>query len=229
MADKSSKSAPASSDDRNLINTGATDINELEDQLALWWDKYKTQVVIVVGAVLVAFVGYHVIRFTSDSARASQAESFQEADDKLAWAEENASSALAGFAFKEEADKAYEDGDYAKAASLYEKSAASAKLSIKSAALMGQAISLLQQSKTSEAKPILQSLADDENSGNSVEAKYRLAEIAAAEQDYENARELVEGLMEGAGNQAAFYWIQKGFMLQSNFPPAPEEDEETSE
>lgn len=231
MAKKSEKTPPSKPDERNLIETGATDIHEFEALLSLWWDKYKKHIIIAVAAVIGAFVIYYAVQFASRQARLSQQQAYLEAEGteaKRSWAESHSEAPLAGYAFKELADKAYEEGNYSEAAELYRKAAAGAKSVVRDAALMGQAMSLLRSdgSGDAQAETLLLELANDPAAGNQAEALYQLAALAAKRENYQRAREHIETLQELDLNQANYFWVQKALALEVTFPPAPAEESE---
>ena len=154
-------------------------------------------------------------------AEASLKEDYASADDsasKLVFAEKESGNPLGGFAYSELAGEAYENGDFQKAADYYSSAAKSAKGAIRDAALMGQAMSLMQSGRSGEAREILEDIASNEEAGNAAEARYRLAELAVADEDYEVARNLITEIQSNF-SQETFYWIQKAMSLQSKLPP----------
>ena len=156
----------------------------------------------------------------SASAKVATQESYASADDsasKLAFAEDESGNPLSGFAFKQLGDEAYEAKEFGKAAGYYEKAASSAKDAIKDAALMGQAMSLLQNDQSDAAQVILRTIASDENAGNLAEARYRLATLAVEDENFDAARTYLEDLQTNI-TQENFYWLQKAMVLQSKIP-----------
>lgn len=214
------KSKPSKSDERNVV-PDSTDIADLEASLSIFWDKYGKQITIAIIAVFAIFLGVQLTSVLARKAEESKKVAYAQAnsDDAslLAWAEKEAGHPLSGLAFKELADKAYADGKFDEAVSLYEKAADSTKAAVNQAAQIGQAMSLLELDKAAEAKTIFQSLAREENSTSQPEAKYRLALIAIAEGDSVEARALLDEILEEAQGTL---WSQKAAQLKSTLPAA---------
>lgn len=210
------------SDERNIV-AAVTSGADLEDQLAIIWEKNKTLIVYSIVGIFAIFGIYHLSAFMIERGKIAVQEDYAAADDsasKLAFAESESGNPLSGFAYKELAAEAYDSGDYAKAAEYFENAAKSAKDAIKDAAMIGQAMSLIQSGQPAEAKAILQSIVANESAGNIAEARYRLAALAVEERNFEQARTLITDLQANF-SQETFYWIQKAVALQSKLPPEP--------
>lgn len=223
MAESSDKKSNPKSDERNIVDSAILSGADLEDQLSLIWEKNKKFIIYSVAGIFVLFGIYHLSNYLVERGRIAVQEAYASADDsasKLAFAQEESGNPLSGFAYKELAAEAYEEGDYAKAAEYYANAASSTKGAIKEAAQMGQAMALLQNGQTSDARAILREIVSNENASNLAEARYRLAAIAVEEKDYEYARTLITDL-QSSFTQENFYWIQKAMSLQSKLPPAP--------
>lgn len=220
MANPSDKNPTPKSDERNLVAAAAASGADLEDQLAVIWEKNQKFIIYSIVGVFAAFGIYHLSLFMANQAKLSVQESYASADDsasKLAFAESESGEPLSGFAFKQLGDEAYEANEFGKAASYYEKAANTTKDAIKDAALMGQAMALLQDGQKSPAQDILQTIASNENAGNLAEARYRLATLAVESQDFEAARTYIADLQSNI-TQENFYWLQKAMVLQSKLP-----------
>jgi tetratricopeptide (TPR) repeat protein len=221
MAQSKDDNPKPRSDERNLVDAAAASGADLEDQLALIWERNKKFIIYCIAGVFVVFGIYHFSKFMVAQAEASLKEDYASADDsasRLAFAERESSNPLGGFAYSELAGEAYESGDFPKAADYYSRASKSAKGAIRDAALMGQAISLLQSGESGQARGILEDLASNEEAGNATEARYRLAELAIAEEDFDVARNLITEIQTNF-SQETFYWIQKAMSLQSKLPP----------
>jgi len=215
----SSKKTPKN-DERNVVAGEAGSI-DFDDRVAAIWEKNKTFIIGCIAAVFAIYIGYHAVGFIQRQAEASAKAGYQEADDpeaKLAWAEDESGHPLSGFAFKELADADYSDRDFAAAAERSAQAAAHSEGAIAQAALMGQAMSLLQQKKVETAKGILETLANDEDAANQVEALYRLAEMAYEANNYSEARDYISRIQDKS-SQETFYWTQKALTLQMQLPP----------
>ena len=221
MAQSKDENPKPRSDERNIVDAAASSGADFEDQLAQIWEKNKKFIIYCVAGIFVVFGIYHFSKFIVAQAEASLKEDYASADDsasKLAFAEKESSNPLGGFAYSELAGEAYESGDFQEAAYYYAKAAKSAKGAIRDAALMGQAMSLLQSGDSGQAQDILEDIASSEDAGNATEARYRLAELAVADEDYEVARDLITEIQSNF-SQETFYWIQKAMSLQSKLPP----------
>ena len=221
MAQSKDDNPKPKSDERNIVDAAASSGADLEDQLALIWEENKKFIIYCVAGIFVVFGIYHFSKFMVAQAEASLKEDYASADDsasKLVFAEKESGNPLGGFAYSELAGEAYENGDFQKAADYYSSAAKSAKGAIRDAALMGQAMSLMQSGRSGEAREILEDIASNEEAGNAAEARYRLAELAVADEDYEVARNLITEIQSNF-SQETFYWIQKAMSLQSKLPP----------
>ncbi len=221
MAQSEDDNPKPKSDERNIVDAAASSGADLEDQLALIWEENKKFIIYCVAGIFAVFGIYHFSKFMVAQAEASLKEDYASADDsasKLVFAEKESGNPLGGFAYSELAGEAYENGDFQKAADYYSSAAKSAKGAIRDAALMGQAMSLMQSGRSGEAREILEDIASNEEAGNAAEARYRLAELAVADEDYEVARNLITEIQSNF-SQETFYWIQKAMSLQSKLPP----------
>jgi len=220
MAKSTSSDKTPKSDERNIVSGGSAGSVDFDDQMVVIWEKNKNFILGSIAAIFVVFFGYHAVGFMAQYGENSKKEGYQAASDdaaKLAWANDEAGHPLSGFAFKELADKAFEDGEFATAADRYAKAADSAESAIAEAAKLGQAMSLLQLDKVAEAKSALSSLADNEEASNQVEALYRLAEIEFAADNHEGARGYINRIQDKS-SQETFYWVQKAMMIQMQLP-----------
>jgi len=227
MANSSDKNPTPKSDERNLVAAAAASGADFEDQLALIWEKNQKFIIYSIVGIFVVFGIYQLSLYMSASTKIAVQESYASAEDsasKLAFAEDEAGEPLSGFAFKQLGDEAYEAKEYGKAAGYYEKAASSAKDAIKDAALMGQAMALLQEGLSAKAQDILRTIASNDNAGNLAEARYRLATLAVEEENFAAARTYLEDLQANI-TQENFYWLQKAMVLQSRIPAEAEATE----
>ena len=224
MANSSDNNPTPKSDERNLVAAAAASGADFEDQLALIWEKNQKLIIYSIVGIFVAFGIYQLSLYNSASAKIAVQESYASADDsasKLAFAEDEAGKPLSGFAFKQLGDEAYEAKEFGKAAGYYKDAASSAKDAIKDAALMGQAMALLQDGQSATAQDILRIIASNDNAGNLAEARYRLATLAVEEENFDAARTYLEDLQANI-TQENFYWLQKAMVLQSRIPAEAE-------
>ncbi len=211
MATKDTKNTAPKSDERNIVGPDQVDLNDLENEVFMFWEKNKNLIIGGVVGLFVVFIAYQGWAYLQTQAEIKLQASYQAAatdEAKLAWAEAEAGSPLAGFAFKDLADKAHRAGDFAKAESLYRKAAASAKGAVQQAANMALAATLVELAKAPEAKAILQTIADDADNPARPEAQFRLGQIAKNEGDTAAARRHLESIPEDS-----FLWKQRADTL----------------
>lgn len=211
------KTAPKS-DERNIVGPDQVDIQDIENQIILIWEQNKGLILGGIAFVFAAFIGFQGFKFLQHRAEVSLQEGYLEAtttEAKASWAQDEASSPLGGFAFKELGDEAYAAGEYSKAASHYEAAIASTLSPIKDAAQIGLAMALVQQGKRGEARSLLSTLADDPDSLNRGEAQYRLALIASEDGDTATARSYIESISE-----QDFFWRSRAQTLERTLPDA---------
>ncbi len=138
--------------------------SNLEDQLVVYWNRYKNQVVLLVLAVLVSIAGVQVAKWWSAQSLSDRTETYAAATtdaEKEAFADKNSGRNIGGTAYLELADKAYSDGEFSKATGFYEKAFQVLDLiPLMQRAHLGLALSNLQAGNTDIAVNDLQSLAN---------------------------------------------------------------------
>lgn len=208
MAPRNNRNSPSKKPARNAPAATApsnkVDIHDLEDQAYLFWDRNKGLVLGAVAFIFAVFVGYQGIKFLQARSEEKLMAGYQAADSseaKAAWAEEEAGHPLSGFAFKELGDEAFAAGEFAKAENYYREAAEAASAPIDQAATLSLAITLIEQGKVEEAKPLLESVADDDTALAQAEAQYRLAQLAKEEDDTATVQAYSEAISE-----EAYFW-----------------------
>lgn len=217
MAKKAAKPA-SKADERNIVGSNQVEIQDIENQAILIWEKNKGTIIGGIAIVIAAFLGFEGFKFMQRNAEQSLMESYNAAasSDSLAqWAADNESKPLGGFAFKQLGDDAYAAGNLAAAENYYRKATASAVSPISDAAEIALAVTLTEQGKISDAKTLLSSIANNPEALNQAEAQYRLALIAKDEGDASQARSLVESIPD-----SAFFWKNRGQALAALLPEA---------
>lgn len=210
------KDSNPESDERNIVGAEQVNVQDLEDQLYMIWEKNKGLILGGVGFVFAVFFGFQGMQYFEKSAVSGQQERYQAADtpsEKLAFAEDDSGEPLAGLAAKELADDAYAEGNFAQAEALYRDAATSTIAPLKDAATLGMAIAQQAQGNLSDAKTTLESLANSETAANAAEAQYRLALIAKEEGDLETARSLIEAIPDEAQ-----FWKARARSLEQELP-----------
>ncbi|MDQ8181243.1 hypothetical protein [Pelagicoccus sp. SDUM812005] len=212
------KSSSPKTDERNIVGPNQVEIQDLEDQVVMFWDKNKGIILGSVAFIFAAFLGYQGIKFMQHRAEENLKAGYQAAitsEAKAAWAADEAGKPLSGFAFKELGDEAYAAGDLAKAEGYYREAAKSAAAPVDQAATVALAVTLIDQDKLSEAKELLQSIANDSSALAQAEAQYRLAFLASQEGDAATARSFIEAI-----SDESFFWKSRARSLEQSLPEA---------
>lgn len=218
MAKNKKSSTSPKADERNIVGPDSLDLQDLETEVILIWEKNKGLILGGVAFVFAVFIGFQGIKFLQTKAEQSLKEGYQAASSseaKAAWAEDEAGSPLGGFAFKELGDEAFAAGDLAQAESYYRKAAKSAAAPIDEAATIALAVTLIEQDRAAEAKPLLLAMAGDPTAFAQAEAQYRLAALASAEGDATTARSFIESISE-----EAFFWKSRAESIAAKLPEA---------
>lgn len=218
MAQKEPKKTAPKSDERNIVGKDRVDIQDIEDQLLLFWEKNRSLIIGGVALVVVAFLGFQGFKLYQRSAEARMQAAYQNAasaEAKADWAERAAGKPLAGLAFKELGDQAYANGDLAQAERYYRQAADSAERPVSDAATIALAATLIAQGKASEARTLLQPIADDPQAPNQAEAQFRLAQLASDQGDAATARSLIEAI-----DEEQFFWKSRALSLERTLPKA---------
>ncbi len=212
------KSSTPKNDERNIVGPDQIEIQDLEDQVIMFWEKNKSTIIGSVAFIFAAFLGFQGFKFLQHRADENLKAGYQAADTseaKAAWAEEEAGEPLSGFAFKELGDEAYQAGELAKAEGYYREASKSAAAPVDQAATIALAVTLIDLDKASEAKSLLQPIADDVTALAQAEARYRLAFIASQEGDATTARALIDAI-----SDESFYWKSRARSIEQKLPEA---------
>lgn len=200
MANKDKKASPKA-DERNVVDAGALDLQEVEHQIAIFWEKNRAFILGSVAAVFAIFLGFQGIKYLQAQSELKVQNAYAAAttsEAKLAFAEAEVGHPLAGFAFKELGDEAYQAGEFAKAENHYSNALKSAESVVKDAAAIALAMALSAQDKKTEAKNALEKIANKVDAVNRAEAQYRLAVLEAAEGNSARVQELAESISDDA-------------------------------
>jgi tetratricopeptide (TPR) repeat protein len=122
--------------------------SSVEEQLLVYWNRHKSQIVLGISVVVVLIIGFQISKWWSAKAISDRGQAYAEASDdaqKQAFADDNSGSDLGGIAYLELADSAYSEAEYSSAVSLYEKAfKAFEMIEFKQRAHLGLALSRLQ-------------------------------------------------------------------------------------
>lgn len=190
-------------DERNLIDLEESAEISFEDRVNLYWMENKGFVVMCIIAVFVAVVGFQGARLFMDAK--SQAHRAEFADARStetldAFAKANQDSPLGGFAALDTADKAYTEGEYAKAVEFYAiASTAFEKNFLQGRALLGQAFAKFQSGDESGGLAQLSAIAANSELPEAcrAEAAYHLAveaDVAGRTEEFESYSDQIADL-----------------------------------
>ena len=157
--------------------------SDLDDQLVVFWNRYKNQVVLLLLVALATIVGVQVAKWWSAKSMGDRSAAYSIATteaEKEAFADKNSRRNIGGAAYLELADMAYSDGEFSKAAGLYEKAFQALDLILlKQRSHLGLALANLQAGNTEDAVESLQAAANngDYLDAAKAEALYHLSVI----------------------------------------------------
>jgi tetratricopeptide (TPR) repeat protein len=212
-------------DDRNLVQVDESyAAPSLEDRLRLLWEQNRQLIVFAVVVVVLALVGREVIGWYAAKRDRAISAAYAEADGaeaKRAFASAHPKHPLAGIAWLEAADLAYTAGRFAEAVADYAQAApALAGNPLQSRARLGLALATIQNGDTTAGAEQLRRLAADIEAlrGVRTEARYHLAVLAYADGRVEEARTLIDEILQTDLSGA---WAQRALALRSSLPVAP--------
>lgn len=219
-----SGSSPLPGDDRNVVAAGTQGAeSSFEDQLHAFWNKNRRFILFLAVLGIAVIVGRELITYMWKERERAVSEAYGAAGtpEKLkAFAEENSGHSLAGFALIRVADEAYKEGNYAEAATAYEKAVEPLKGTPMAArARLGAAVSLAQGSDRAKGEAALKALADDAAimPAQRTEARYHLATLMIGEGRIDEARTTLQQIME---TDTTGSWAQRAYMLLAGLPAA---------
>jgi hypothetical protein len=203
-----------------------------EVALHAFWEKNRNLILIVCAAALLGIVARESMQYlTTQHEKNVQAEYAKIADQpaKLAaFAAAHSGHALAGVAWLRLADDKFSSGDYAAAATNYQKAAGSLKNeALLGRAKLGAAISQISGSDQAGGLAGLKALSADATllKGVRAEATYHLASLAAEAGNVDEVRKLVEqvGRIDVTGA-----WSQRATVLLAGLQPGGKPAEKTA-
>lgn len=195
--------------------------SDMEDQLLVYWNRHKNQILTGLIAAIVIIIGFQLAKWWSQKSVNDRGQAYAAASgdlQKKAFADKFSSTDLGGIAYLELADKAYAAGDFSAAIPNYEKAFKAFDLvEFKQRAHLGLAISRLQAGDESVAIKDLESIGSNSNypDVSRAEALYHLSVIDWKQGDFESMLERHNQIEElaNAGN-----WQSKATQLQNTIP-----------
>lgn len=168
-----------------------------------------------------AVLGYQIYQYAGERAIASTQEAYRAAEsseEKLAFAEGHRNFQLAGVAFLEVADEAFEAKEYAAAAGHYAQAQAVLEAGpFRGRARLGEGLSRLLSGEASEGRELLQQVSSDVNLLDQLraEAAYHLAVAAWEVEDFVQVQSALDTIF-GLSNPG--FWQDQAEDLESRIP-----------
>jgi len=157
-----------------VLNKDLKDL-EFEDKVWLWWRDNKNFVIFTVFVAFAIIIGVQGWRWFENQQTIAVQKAYltvTDNDSLLAFAQENASSPLAGVAALRLADEAYDAGNFVQSADFYAKASESlANTTMFSRARLGLAFALLNADKIEEGKKALQEIVNDKTAHRAFHAQ----------------------------------------------------------
>lgn len=212
-------------DDRNLVQVDESyAAPSMEDRLRLLWEQNRQLIIFAVAVVVLVLVGREAMGWYAAKRDREISASYAEAtgaEAKRAFAVAHPKHPLAGIAWLEAGDIAYEAGRYTEAMADYAQAVrALAGNPLQSRARLGLAVATIQNGDTAAGSEQLRRLVADTEAvrGVRTEARYHLAVLAYAESRLEEARTLIDEILQTDLSGA---WAQRALALRSSLPLAP--------
>lgn len=195
--------------------------SDLEEQLVVFWNRYKNQVVWLLLLAVAAIAGIQGSKWWGAKSLSDRSAAYSSATtevEKEAFADKNARHNIGGAAYLELADMAYSDEEFTKAAGYYEKALQALDLILlKQRAHLGLALATLQAGNTEPGLELLQAVANqgDYLDPAKAEALYHLSVIQWERADFPamlNYHDQIDGLVNPG------LWQSKAQSLQRTVP-----------
>lgn len=226
MAEKRPAQGKTAGDDRNLVDTEASEGGlDLESWVITFWHANRKTILTSIMVALVIVVGLQLYRIISAQREASTMRAYTEAttdEARKEFADSHRGHPLAGATYLTLADAAYERGDYGEATGYYEEAQTRIDIpALSYRALLGQAASEIQAGLTSKGEPILIDLADNEGAPEAVrsESLFHLASLAVEAGEVEKAVGYLDQLEELA---PVGIWASRAASLRNTLPVTAE-------
>lgn len=195
--------------------------SSMEDQILIYWNRYKSKIILGLVAATAIIIGIQVSKWWGSKAAADRGEAYAAATedaDKAAFAEKFSGTNLGGVAFLELADKSYAEGEFAAAVPNYEKAfKAFSRPEFKQTAHIGLALSRLQSGGEPSAIKDLEAIAANTDYVDAIraEALYHLSVLDWKSGTFELMLQRHEQIAEmpNSGN-----WQSKALQLQGSIP-----------
>ena len=218
-SDPTEKNQPAKKGDTFQKLDEAYAESSMEDQLIVYWNRHKNQIALGLIAAVVLIVGIQLSKWWSQKSIDDQGAAYASAVDnaqKEAFADKNSGKDLGGVAYLELADLAYEEKDFGKAASFYEKAYKAFDLvAFKQRAHLGIAVSRLKAGDMAIAVKDLESISLEDSYPDvaKAEALFHLSILDWEKGAFDsmlNRHEEIEGMANAGG------WRMKTLELQNS-------------
>jgi tetratricopeptide (TPR) repeat protein len=232
MTNKPSKpeNQPAPADERNIVSLDSNyEGASLEDQVFLFWHKYKNIIIAIVVVAVLALIGWGLITYMQDRREGRIRGEYQLAvsiDELKAFAERNSGHELAGVASLRAADYHFENGEFAEAAGLYQRAINDLDTAaLRGRAQIGRGVALALAGQANDALNHFEEIARNPDNLAAIrsEAHYHSASLSVEAGRIDAARTHIERVMELDQSRI---WASRAMGLQQALPP-PAASEET--
>ncbi len=211
-------------DDRNLIPVDATPVASFEDNMYVFWQKYRGLILGLCVLVLVGIIGkggwdYLARQKELDVEKAYAAAKTPE--QLKAFSASHPDHVLGGVAQLRMADDAYAAGKSGDAVAGYDKALSSLKDGpLAARARLGRALAKVQAGNATEATNELKQLVSDTAQFKAIrtEAAYHLTSLPVESGNVEEAQKLSDQLMQIDPTSP---WTQRGLQLRATLPATP--------
>lgn len=215
--------SPSPAENQTKDQTDAVVAPDFAAEVQTFWEKNRTIVLALCAVVLLAIVGFEVMRYLNKARDENAQEAFAKAagaPERLdSFAKEHSGHVLASVALLQVADAKYVAGDYAAALSGYQKVAQVLTHSaLKERARLGAAVSRIGTGDQAGAQTELKALSADTATDKNIraEATYHLATLANEAGRTDEVRSLLEEISK---LDAMGIWAQRATQLRASLTP----------
>ncbi|MCD8481545.1 MAG: tetratricopeptide repeat protein [Verrucomicrobia bacterium] len=195
---------------------------DIEDKFNDFWKRNGAGIFAGIALAAIAVTGYQTVQYLGERRENNMRAEYRMADSveaKIAFAERHSGRELAGFAWLELADSAFEANDFSTAWQRYDQAASnlSAGTLLRQRARLGAAQSRLMGGQTEEALRALMTIAANPSYADSIRGEAGVT-LAVAEWERGNFNEVSEALEVVLALSNAGFWTFRANELQDRIP-----------
>lgn len=217
------KARPIGGTDENVVpvDSSMPDLG-LNDQLFLFFQKYKVGLLLVILATVVLVLGYYGLEVYKKAQLGMLQDHYQRVHKDpvglLDFAENNHGKPLSGFAYLTLADQAYSEGNYSTSENHYLRAVENLPMAImRNRAQLGVAMSQIDAGRVNEGKEVLQALLNDLSAVSNFRAKaaYKLIILLLSEDRDDEAASILKEMKVDSGNGSLeqTFWFNRANRL----------------